>query len=100
MFAFALWDRRRRRLLLGRDRLGKKPLYYRHGGGVLFFASEIKALLAAPGAGREVDAEALHHYLAFGVAPGTRSLFAEVASVPAGHLAVAEAGGVTTTSYW
>jgi asparagine synthase (glutamine-hydrolysing) len=100
MFAFALWDRRRRRLLLARDRLGKKPLYYRHRDGVLLFASEIKALLAHPSLGREVDPQALHHYLAFGCSPGDRSMFTGVASLPPGHLAVAEGERFTTRAYW
>src|SRR5688572_17409265 len=63
MFAFALWDRRRRRLLLVRDRLGKKPLYYWRSPECVLFASEIKALLGHPAISREVDADALHHYL-------------------------------------
>ena len=100
MFAFALWDRRRRRLLLARDRLGKKPLYYRHRDGVLLFASEIKALLAHPSVGREIDPEALHHYLAFGHGPGDRSMFAEIASLPPGHLAVADEAGIEIAAYW
>ena len=100
MFACALWDRRRRRLLLARDRLGKKPLYYRHRDGVLLFASEIKALLAHPSVGREVDPEALHHYLAFGCSPGHRSMFAEIASLPPGHLAVVDGERFTVRAYW
>jgi asparagine synthase (glutamine-hydrolysing) len=100
MFAFAIWDRRRRRLLLGRDRLGKKPLYYRWRGGLLLFASEIKALLAHPDAGREVDGESLHHYLAFGHVPGDRSMLADIVSLPPGHVAVADGEGVTTARYW
>jgi asparagine synthase (glutamine-hydrolysing) len=100
MFAFALWDRRRRRLLLARDRLGKKPLYYRQRDGVLLFASEIKALLTHPSVGREVDPEALHHYLAFGYGPGDRSMFAGIASLPPAHLAVADGESVTTAAYW
>jgi asparagine synthase (glutamine-hydrolysing) len=100
MFAFALWDRRRRRLLLARDRLGKKPLYYRQRDGVLLFASEIKALLGHPAVGREVDAETLHHYLAFGYSPGDRSIFAEIASLPPAHLAVADGAEVKARAYW
>src|SRR3989449_9490640 len=79
MFAFALWDARRRRLLLARDRLGKKPLYYWRGDGVLLFASEIKALLCHPRISRAVDWDALHHYLAFGYTPADRSMFAGIA---------------------
>ncbi len=100
MFAFAVWDRRRRRLLLARDRLGKKPLYYRHRNGLLLFASEIKALLSHPDVGRDVDAEVLHHYLAFGYSPGDRSIFAEIASLPPAHLAIADGDRLQTRCYW
>ncbi len=100
MFAFALWDRRRRRLLLARDRLGKKPLYYWQANGVFLFASEIKALLAHGGVGRDIDWEALHHYLAFGYTPGDRSIFAGVAKLPPGHAAVLAEGRLALTPYW
>jgi asparagine synthase (glutamine-hydrolysing) len=100
MFAFAVWDRRRRRMLLARDRLGKKPLYYRRRSGLLLFASEIKALLGHPEVGRDVDAEALHHYLAFGYSPGDRSIFAEIASLPPAHLAVVHGDRLETRCYW
>jgi asparagine synthase (glutamine-hydrolysing) len=100
MFAFAVWDRRRQRLLLARDRLGKKPLYYRRRNGLLLFASEIKALLCHPAVGRDVDAEALHHYLAFGYTPGDRSIFAEIASLPPAHIAVATGDRLDLTTYW
>jgi asparagine synthase (glutamine-hydrolysing) len=72
MFAFAVWDARRRQLLLARDRLGKKPLYYWRTGSTLVFASEIKALLCHSGPGRSVDWAALHHYLAYGYTPAAR----------------------------
>jgi asparagine synthase (glutamine-hydrolysing) len=100
MFAFALWDRRRRRLLLARDRLGKKPLYVRRRDGDVLFASEIKALLCHPDVGREIDAEALHHYLAFGYTPGDRSIFREIQSLPPGHLAVVDEHGFRMSRYW
>ena len=101
MFAFALWDARRRRLLLARDRLGKKPLYYWRGDGVLLFASEIKALLCHPRISRAVDWESLHHYLAFGYTPADRSMFAGIAKLPPGHLLRVDAtGAVERASYW
>jgi asparagine synthase (glutamine-hydrolysing) len=100
MFAFALWDRERRRLLLARDRLGKKPLYYWRRDGLLLFASEPKALLVHAAVGRAVDWEALRHYLAFGYTPATRSIFAEIAKLPAGHVAVLADGRLTPARYW
>src|SRR2546427_11773191 len=101
MFAFALWDGGRRRLLIARDRLGKKPLYYWRDDGVVLFASEIKALLCHPQISRTVDWEALHHYLAFGYTPAGRSMFAGIAKLPPGHpLRVDATGAVERTSYW
>ena len=100
MFAFALWDRRRRRLLLARDRLGKKPLYYWHHDGLLLFASEIKALLCHPAVARTLDWEALHHYLAFGYTPRARSIFADIAKLPPGHTAVFADGRLALARYW
>ena len=69
MFAFGIWDSARDRLLLARDRLGKKPLYYTVVGGRLLFASEIKALLAHPDVARDIDVEALNLYLTFAQRP-------------------------------
>src|SRR2546430_17565543 len=100
MSAFALWDGQRRRLLLGRDRLGKKPLYYWHRHGLFLFASELKALLCHPAVARTVDWDALHHYLAFGYTPSTRSSFAEIAKLPPGHTAVLADGRLALTRYW
>ena len=100
MFAFAIWDARRRRLFLARDRLGKKPLYYWQGAGTLVFASEIKALLCHPGPGRAVDWPALHHYLAYGYTPAARSAFAGIVKLPPGHTATLDAGALTARRYW
>lgn len=100
MFAFAVWDARRRRLFIARDRLGKKPLYYWQGAGVFVFASEIKALLAHPAVPRELDWPALHHYMAFGYTPGDRSIFAGIRKVPPGHTATLEGGVLTLRRYW
>ena len=65
MFAFAIWDEKRRRLMLARDRLGIKPLYYSLVNGAFVFGSEIKAIATYPGVKREIDKEALYHYLTF-----------------------------------
>ncbi|MGH7307985.1 MAG: asparagine synthase (glutamine-hydrolyzing) [Candidatus Rokuibacteriota bacterium] len=100
MFAFALWDRARRRLLLARDRLGKKPIYYWHRGGLLLFASEIKALLCHPAIARELDWDAFRHYLAFGYTPRERSIFAGIAKLAPGHLAVLDENGLRLARYW
>src|SRR5437867_217277 len=75
MFAFAIWDRRQRRLLLARDRVGIKPLYFYRDDEKLIFGSELKAVVAYPGLRRDIDYESLEEYLAFGMVPGSRSIF-------------------------
>ncbi len=90
MFAFAVWDRGRRRLILGRDRLGKKPLYYWSGDGHIVFASEIKGLLAHPRVPRRLNVGILPDYLAMGYAPTPDTFFQDIHSVPPGHVLVAE----------
>ena len=92
MFAFAVYDRRRERLLLGRDRLGKKPLYYWHGGGTFVFATEIKGVLAHPAVPRELDPAAISAYLTFGYVPTPRTFFAGVRSLPPAHVLSLEPG--------
>src|SRR5262249_42020092 len=85
MFTFALWDRPRRQLLLGRDRLGIKPRYFYRDADKVLFASEAKALLTHPDVPREVDVAALEDYLAFGMVPGRRSIFRGIEKLPAAH---------------
>ncbi|HEY7870853.1 MAG TPA: asparagine synthase (glutamine-hydrolyzing), partial [Methylomirabilota bacterium] len=100
MFAFALWDRRRRRLLLARDRVGKKPLYYLHDAERLLFASELKAIVADPSVKRVVSAEALDDYLSFGAVPAPRTVYAGIHQLPPAHYLVWEGGRVRTVEYW
>ncbi|HEY5941446.1 MAG TPA: asparagine synthase (glutamine-hydrolyzing) [Solirubrobacterales bacterium] len=94
MFAIALWDKRRQRLLLARDRFGIKPLYYREAGGGLAFASELKAMLELPGFSREIDPKAVSAYLAFNSIPAPLTIFAEAHKLPPGYLLTWEGGEV------
>lgn len=99
MFAIALWDEREHKLLLVRDRLGIKPLYYYADRDRLVFGSEIKALLEAD-IPRVIDEEALSHYLALGYIPAPWSIFKGVRKLPPGHLLRAEAGAVKAEAWW
>jgi asparagine synthase (glutamine-hydrolysing) len=90
MFAVAVWDAKRRRLVLARDRFGIKPLYYRLHGDSLAFASELKALVRLPGFSREVDADALEAFLAFSFVPAPYSIFREARKLPPGSVLVWE----------
>jgi asparagine synthase (glutamine-hydrolysing) len=85
MFAFAIWDRRRRLLLLARDRLGIKPLYYAHTSAGLVFASELKAILQCPEISRTIEPAGVACYLRYGYVPDPLSIFREVRKLPAGH---------------
>lgn len=101
MFAFGLWDARRRRLLLARDPLGIKPLYYTQTvDGLFLFASEIRALLTWPGVRAELDPAALWDYLGQRYVPGPRTAFKGIAKLPPGHLAVVSRDGVEIRRYW
>ncbi|MGH7392611.1 MAG: asparagine synthase (glutamine-hydrolyzing) [Candidatus Rokuibacteriota bacterium] len=100
MFALALWDARRRRLLLARDRVGKKPLYYAHDGERLVFASELKAILVDPSVKRVLNAEAIDDYLSFGAVPAPRTIYHGLAQLPPAHYLVWEDGRVEVTEYW
>jgi asparagine synthase (glutamine-hydrolysing) len=100
MFALAVTDVRRRRLLLARDRVGKKPLFLADDGRRLAFASELKSLLAAGLIEPEIDPEALDLYLAFGYVPAPWTIFKGARKLPAGHLAVCDARGLRIERYW
>src|SRR5947209_12298596 len=90
MFAIALWDSNRRRLVLGRDRVGKKPLVYRHEPGRLLFASELKSILQVPGLPRDIDPAAIDEYLTYQYVPHPNTIFRGFKKLPPGHLAVYE----------
>ena len=101
MFALALWDSRSRRLLLARDRMGKKPLYYAELPGRLIFASEIKALVEHPELKRALDLDALNEYLTFSNVPSPRTLFAGIKKLPAAHLLTCDdRGRVEIRRFW
>jgi asparagine synthase (glutamine-hydrolysing) len=101
MFAFALWDARRRELLIARDRLGKKPVYYTIAGGQLVFASEIKALLQHPAVARDIDRRALDAFLTFANTPAPLTMFKNVFKLPAAHLLrCGPDGTVRAERYW
>src|SRR3989454_2890847 len=100
MFAFAVFDARETRLVLGRDRAGEKPLYYLEQDGEVMFASEIKALLAHPRVSPDPDLRALTRTLRYGSFPAPHTPFAGVRKLPAGHLLIAERGRLRVEPYW
>ena len=100
MFAIALWDFRARRLVLARDRLGKKPLYYYDDGARIVFASELKAVLRDPSVPRNLDFAALGNYLTYGYVPSPRTIFQHVHKLAPAHYLVLERGCATTRRYW
>lgn len=97
MFAFAIWDERRRRLFLARDRLGQKPLYYRIEGDRLSFASEVQALTRP---GDSIDPGAINSYLRLGWVPGPGTIRSGITELLAGHVLVWEAGHTRLVRYW
>jgi len=101
MFAFAVWDSSRRRLLLARDRVGIKPLYYAQpASGGLVFASEIKAILEDPSVDAGWSPEALDSYLTLLYVPAPATIYRQIRKLPAGHVLVAEGGAVRISRYW
>jgi len=100
MFAFALWDEKDRRLLLARDRFGKKPLYYADLGDALLFGSELKALLQHPRCPRELDFPSLSRYLALEYVPTPRAIFDGVSKLPGGHYLLWHEGRTSVEQYW
>jgi asparagine synthase (glutamine-hydrolysing) len=100
MFAFALWDSRRRRLLIARDRFGEKPLYWGIFQNTLLFASEPKVLLAHPGVRPALNLQALRQYLSFDYVPAPLSIYEGINKLPAAHKLTLEDGRVQVEKYW
>jgi asparagine synthase (glutamine-hydrolysing) len=100
MFAFAVWDSRKRRLLLARDRVGKKPLYWRRDAGSLLFGSELKSLAVDPGFKRRVDLVALHHYLTYQYVPAPWSIYEGAEKLSPGHMLTWQDGNIEVHQYW
>ncbi len=100
MFAITLWDTRRKRLVIARDRYGEKPLYYGVFDGKLIYASEPKALLAHPSVTAELNLDALRQYVSFDYVPAPDSIFKGVNKLPAAHIMTVENGEIKTRRYW
>lgn len=100
MFGLALWDTKRERLVLGRDRLGEKPLYFRRDPQRFFFASEMKSILKIGDVPRQLNLSALQEYLTLGYVPAPLSILEGIEKLLPGHYLVAEKGAVSTHEYW
>ena len=100
MFAFALWDTRKQKLLIARDKFGEKPLYYGVFDGKLVFASEPKVLLANPAVKSEINLDALRQYLSFDYVPAPHSIYKGISKLPAAHFLTVEKGEIKTRRYW
>ena len=100
MFAYAIWDNNKQRLVLARDRLGKKPLNYLVNEKHLIFASEIKAILQDPEVKKEPDLEAIHHYLTYGYTPTPQTAFKGINKLPPAHILTWDNGKISIKRYW
>lgn len=100
MFAFAIWDDKRRRLFAARDRVGQKPLFYYRDGDSFIFASEIKAILAADGVPREIDLESVNHYLSLRFIPPPQTMLRNISKLPPGHYLTWQDGKIDIQRYW
>ncbi len=100
MFAFAIWDANRKSLLIVRDRIGIKPLYYYYKDGKLVFASEIKAILKDKTIERKLNHQALYDYIGFEFVPSPQTMFQNIFKVPAGHYLMLKDGQVELKKYW
>ena len=100
MFAFAIWDQNQRKLLLARDRIGQKPLFYYKKNGNFLFGSEVKSILAADDVPRQINFEAVHHYLSLRFIPAPLTMFQQIKKLPAGHILSYVNGEIRIKRYW
>ncbi|MFN0139126.1 MAG: asparagine synthetase B family protein, partial [Pyrinomonadaceae bacterium] len=100
MFAISLWDTRKKKLILARDRFGEKPLYYGVFDGKLIYGSEPKALLAHPAVHATLDLDAMRHYLSYDYVPAPHSIYKGIYKLPAAHILTVENGEIKTRRYW
>jgi len=100
MFAFVLWDKRKQKLLIARDKFGEKPLYYGVFDGKLIFASEPKVLLANLSVKAEINLDSLRQYLSFDYVPAPNSIYKGISKLPAAHFLTVERGEIKTRRYW
>lgn len=100
MFAIGIWDRNKRRLILARDRLGKKPLFYQYKNRQLLFGSELKALAEAPDFDRTISAGAIDQFLTYQYVPHPNSIYSGTKKLPPGHFAIVDETGVHVRNYW
>src|ERR1044071_2061416 len=100
-YGIALWDANKEQLVLVRDRIGVKPLYFYHKNGRFIFASEIKAILQHPAVTPDIDEQALYHYLTFLTTPAPTTLFRDIQKIPAGHMLIVKRDGTLNMQrYW
>lgn len=100
MFAFAIWNEIEQSLFLGRDRIGKKPLYYHANNNTFFFGSELKALLAYPGIQADLDLTAVTDYFKYLYVPDPKTIFSNFRKLPPAHYLLAKGGSITIVQYW
>jgi len=100
MFAYVIWDKRKKQLFMARDRIGKKPLYFYRDKEKFVFASEIKAILQHPDIDKEIDSCAVMDYFMLGYVPGEKSIFKNIRKLKAGHFGVINSQGVKIHEYW
>ena len=100
MFAFAIWDSKKNKLFIARDRLGQKPLFYMADGSRFLFASEVKSILTSDRIKRKINFEAVHHYLSLRFIPPPLTMFQGIKKIPAGHYLVYQSGSLSLQRYW
>jgi asparagine synthase (glutamine-hydrolysing) len=100
MFAFAVWDEKRRSLFLARDRAGKKPVFYYYDRGIFCFASELSAILESGLIKKEINDSAIHYYLTLGYIPAPLTIYKNIVKLPAAHKLILNENGISVKRYW